>query len=110
MKTYQSIIEGTWIELLPVQLTEEQKALMISIKEEDKEAKKSLMENIKSQREGLVDIKKEGELNSFYNSVKPELKQKDVYQLISINVSERGDNFTGILNCRINGEHKQIRF
>jgi hypothetical protein len=110
MKNYQSITEGTWVELVPVQLTEEQKTLMMSRKEEDKETKKSLMETIKSQRESSVDIEKEGELNSFYNSVKPELKENDVYQLISINLSEKEDKFKGILNCRINGEHKQIRF
>jgi len=110
MKNFQSTTEGTWIELLPVQLTEEQKTLMMSTKEEDKEAKKSLMGSIKSQREGSVDIEKKGELNSFYNSIKPELKENNVYQLIAINVSEKGDKFNGILNCRVNGEHRQIRF
>jgi len=110
MKKFQSTTEGTWIELLPVQLTEEQKTLMMSTKEEDREAKKSLIESIKTQREGSVDIEKEGELNSFYNSIKPELKAGDAYQLIAINLSEKQSKFFGILNCRVNGEHKQIRF
>jgi formylmethanofuran dehydrogenase subunit E len=111
MKNYQSTTEGIWIEILPVQLTEEQKALMMSTKEEDKEAKKALQETIKTQREGSVATKKKNELNSFYNSIKPELKEKDVYQLISVNLSEKEEsNFVGILNCRVNGEHKQIRF
>jgi type III secretory pathway component EscU len=109
MKNYQSTEEGTWIEILPVQLTEEQKTLRMSTKEEDREAKKALQETIKSQREGLVDEVKKGELISFYQSIKPELKEGDTYQLISIDLSEK-DNFVGILNCRINGEHKQIRF
>jgi len=111
MKNFQSTTEGTWIELLPVQLTEEQKTLMMSTKEEDKEAKKALQETIKSQREGSVDIEKEGELNSFYNSIKPELKENDVYQLIAIDVAEKDNGgFSGILNCRVNTEHKQVRF
>jgi hypothetical protein len=110
MKNYQSTAEGTWIELLPVQLTEEQKTLIMSTKEEDTEAKKALQETIKSQREGSVPTKKKNELKAFYNTVKPELKEDDTYQLISIDLSEKEEKFVGILNCRINGEHKQVRF
>jgi hypothetical protein len=110
MKTYQSVEEGTWVELLPVQLTKEQRDLMRSQKEEDTEAKQELSSWIKSQREGSVPTKKKNELKAFYNSVKPELKENDTYQLISINLSEKEDKFVGILNCRVNGEHKQVRF
>jgi hypothetical protein len=109
MKTYQSVEEGTWVELLPVQITKEQRDLIRFNKEEDTEAKQELFTWIKSQREGSIPTKKKNELKAFYNSVKPELKEGDAYQLISINLSEK-DNFVGILNCRINGEHKQIRF
>lgn len=44
--------------------------------------------------------------NAKYNLVKPTLKDTDVYQLISIDMVDN----KGILNCRVNGEHKQIRF
>jgi len=110
MKNYQSVEEGTWVELLPVQLTKEQRDLLRSNKEEDNNAKQELSAWIKSQREGQVDNTKKNELVSFYNSIKPELKEVDVYQLISIDLSEKENKFVGILNCRINGEHKQIRF
>ena len=110
MRNFQSTTEGAWVELLPVQLTEEQKTLLMSTKEEDKEAKKVLMETIKEQREGEVLETKTNELNSFYESIKPEIGEDDVYQLISVDVSEIESNFNGILNCRVNGEHKQIRF
>jgi hypothetical protein len=110
MKNYQSVEEGTWVELLPVQLTKEQRDLMRSNKEEDTEAKQELSALIKSKKEGSVPTKKKNELKAFYNSVKPELKENDTYQLISINLSEKEDKFVGILNCRVNGEHKQIRF
>jgi hypothetical protein len=110
MKNYQSTTEGNWIELLPFQLTKEQIDLMRSNKEEDNVAKQELSALIKSKREGSVATKKKNELKSFYDSVKPELNQEDVYQLISIDISEKEDKFIGILNCRINGEHKQIRF
>ena len=109
MKTYKSTIEGTWVEILKVELTEEQKALMASTNEEDKEAKLTLAQSIKAQREGTVSKVKAAELISFYNTIKPELKEEDVYQLISADLSE-ATPFAGILNCRVNGEHIQIRF
>jgi hypothetical protein len=109
MKTYQSTTEGTWVELLQVTLTEEQKSLIMSTNEEDREAKLVLVENIKSQREAVVSKDKAEELISFYNTIKPVLKETDVYQLISADLSEENP-FQGILNFRANGEHKQIRF
>jgi hypothetical protein len=109
MKNYKSITEGTWVEILKVELTEEQKALMMSTNEEDKEAQLTLAKNIKAQREAAVSEEKAEELISFYNTIKPVLKETDVYQLISADLSE-ATPFTGILNCRVNGEHIQIRF
>jgi hypothetical protein len=109
MKTYKSTIEGTWVEILQVELTEEQKALMVSNNEEDKEAKVALAQSLKAQREGTVSKDKVKELNSFYNTIKPVLKETDDYQLISADLSET-DSFQGILNCRVNREHIQIRF
>ena len=111
MKTYQSTTEGAWVESTPVRLTKEQSALLVSREESDKESQKDLRDFIKSEREGEVEEVKVTELNSFYQSVKPELKEGDTYQLISVDLSEKQEGvFTGILNCRVNGEHKQIRF
>jgi hypothetical protein len=111
MKKFQSKTEGSWIELLPVELTEEQKALLISTREEDRGSQKDLRDWIKSQREGEVDELKSNELTAFYEDKKPEVKQGQAYQLISIDLAERTKGvYEGILNCRVNGEHKQIRF
>lgn len=111
MKNYQSTTEGTWIELLKVELTEEQKALLISTNEADRDAQKELRAQIKSEREGQVEEAKATELTTFYQGVKPELKEDDSYQLISADLSEKEESvFKGILNFRVNGEHKQIRF
>jgi hypothetical protein len=109
MKTYKSTIEGTWVEILKVELTEEQKAFMASTNEEDKEAKLTLAQSIKAQREGTVSEDKAAELVAFYNTIKPVLKEEDVYQIISADLFE-ATPFAGILNCRVNGEHLQIRF
>jgi|688.fasta_scaffold962866_2 hypothetical protein len=107
MKQFQSIVEGTWVELKPVVLTEEQKTLLMSKEKGDKEAQLALFEEIQFQREGVVDAAKSAELAAFYESKKPELKAEDVFQLIAADVSE---SFNGIINFRVNGEHKQIRF
>ena len=106
MKNLQSTVEGTWIELKQVQLTEEQKTLLQSREESDKEAIIALMAEIKALRE--VEAQEEDAVlaQAKYEEVKPILKETDVYQLISFDIS----NNTGILNCRVNGEHKQIRF
>jgi hypothetical protein len=111
MKNLQSIEEGTWVELLPVELTESQIELLKSTKETDAEAKSELIAEIKELKEGAVSSELTEKLNTVYTSLKPELKEEDVYQLISADFSEKSENvFTGIINCRINGEHKQIRF
>jgi len=111
MKNYQSTIEETWVELLPVELTETQIELIQSTKETDAEAKSELIAEIKESREGAVSSELTEKLNTVYTSLKPELKEEDVYQLISADFSEKSENvFTGIINFRLNQEHKQIRF
>lgn len=109
MKKYNSTVEGTWIELVDVQLTEEEKALLLSSDENDIDAKKQLVAKIKSEREKTVTSSKASELSALYDSQKPELKSSDVYELIAIDVLEN-NGFSGIMNYRLNGEHKQIRF
>jgi hypothetical protein len=106
MKNLQSTIEGTWVELKQVQLTEEQKTLLQSKEESDIEAITALMVEIKASRE--VEAQEEDVVlaQAKYEEVKPILKETDVYQLISFSIF----NNTGVLNCRVNGEHKQIRF
>ena len=109
MKNYQSTIENTWVELLPVELTEPQVELLKSTQETDVEAKSDLIKEIKESREGAVSSELSEKLNTVYTSLKPELKEEDVYQLISADFSEKENKFTGIINCRVNGEHKQVR-
>jgi hypothetical protein len=106
MKNLQSIVEGIWVELKQVQLTKEQKTLLSSKDEANKEAVIALLAEIKSLRE--VEAQEEDVVlaQAKYEEVKPTLKETDVYQLISFNIT--GNN--GILNCRVNGEHKQVRF
>ena len=92
MKNYQSISEGFWNEIVIISLTKEQISARDFLKTNEKKE---------------VSTKKSKELTAFYETKKPTLEKEDTYQLISVNINE---NFNGIINCRINNEHKQIRF
>ena len=110
MKNLQSRIEGTWIELKQVQLTEEQKSLLLTMNEEDQGSKIELINEIKSLTETVAQEEDIILVQAKYEEVKPTLKETDVYQLISADVNINETVLSGILNCRVNGEHKQIRF
>jgi hypothetical protein len=107
MKNLQSKIEGTWIELKQVQLTEEQINIL---KSGDTEAQTTLNLQIKKQIEGVAEESDILISNVKYAEIKPLLRDTDVYELITIDISIDAEKTTGILNCRVNGEHKQIRF
>ena len=109
MKNIISKIEGTWIELKKIQLTNEQKELLSSQKEEDKEFKLELANTIKLEREITLTQEESVIYQDVYDRIKPTLSAEDAYQLISINIYKT-DRISGILNCRVNSEHKQIRF
>jgi hypothetical protein len=109
MRNIVSNNEGTWKEIRRVELTTEQKELLKSQKEEDKASKLVLQNTLKIEREVLVTPESASVYDEIYNKVKPTLKDGEVYKLISINISY-GEKTHGILNCRVNGEHKQIRF
>lgn len=110
MKNIQSITEGTWVELVPVEFTEAEQTLLISTKEEDLEPKAELIAEIKTKREKALSTEEVEIATSIYNSFKPTLQEIDEYQLISVNMTLSNETDTGIINCRVNGEHKQIRF
>jgi hypothetical protein len=107
MKRYKSTHEDSWIELLNVTITEEQKSILAS---ENSDAINELKQLISQQSQNEVSAGLKETLINFYNSIKPELKENDKYELISIDIMETNNIFKGILNCRINNEHKQIRF
>jgi hypothetical protein len=107
MKNLQSTTEGTWIELNQVELTEEQIALLMST---DEEAKIELINEIKSLRETVAQQADILLVQAKYEEVKPVLEENDTYQLIAFDIVINEEALSGILNCRVNGEHKQIRF
>jgi len=111
MKNFQSTTEGVWIEQIAIQLTEEEKQLMVSQKEEDAQEKEVLFNRIKEEREQPTTSEKSDALTAFYTGIKPQLKETDVYQLISCDYCEKDENsYRGILNYRLNEDHQQLRF
>jgi len=89
--------KDTWKEIVP--FTEEEK---IILKGDSKEAKKAIIDG----RYRDVDPAVAQSLQVIYDANKPILKDGDVYQLIGADINEDGN---GIINCRVNGEHQQIR-
>lgn len=111
MKNFQSTIEGTWIEKIPVALTEQEKTLLESTEESTE--KNQLLSDIKSRSEASVDTAKLEVLTGFYTKVKTSLrlKETDNFELISLDLVEKDNGgFSGILNYRVNNEHIQKRF
>jgi hypothetical protein len=105
-----STTEGQWTQHVKVELTEAQKTLMKSTADSDKEAKRALMAEIKPQSQKSAETADAAKAQAKYVEVKPALAETDTYQLIAMDVSINGDRVNGILNCRVNGDHKQIRF
>jgi hypothetical protein len=110
MKHIQSTTEETWVELIQVPLTEEQQTLLRSTDSAYKAAKASLLLQIKSEREVSLTSEDVVIAEATYLANKPVLGESDAYQLISIDMTLDNGVTQGILNCRVNGEHKQIRF
>jgi hypothetical protein len=110
MKNLQLLEEGTWIELNQVEFTEAQIALLMSTNEEDKDSQKELKDEIESLSKSVAQEEDAALAQAKYEEVKPALKETDVYQLISFDTIINEGTLSGILNCRVNGEHKQIRF
>jgi len=107
MKRYRSIEVDKWYEVLEYHLTEEQKEILASKKAKDIKVKSELKKLIEENSKGEVDETKAEELTNFYESIKPQDRR---FKLISCNLTEENKVYSGILNCRVNGEHRQVRF
>jgi hypothetical protein len=97
MKNLSSELEGVWIERL--QVSEAQIETLQNGSDEEKQSVISALKGTPSK----ADISK---ANEVYNLHKP---QDENYSLIGCDLTI-DNGVRGIINCRINGEHKQIRF
>lgn len=111
MKNFQSTTEGVWTERVSVQLTDIEKQLMRSQEPADVESKEILLNRLREEREQITTVEKSDALSAFYAGIKPILNETDLYELIACNLTENGTGlYNGILNYRLNDEHKQLRF
>jgi len=84
---------------------------MVSQKEEDAQEKEVLFNRIKEEREQPTTSEKSDALTAFYTGIKPQIKETDLYELVACDLIEENENsYSGILNFRVNQEHKQLRF
>jgi hypothetical protein len=110
MKTYQSKVENIWEQTHKIVYTEQEQLIIDSENEEDKVARKEIMELYKHKKRTPLNEIESARFIEVYKKNKPTLKETDKYELIAINVVENGKKTSGIINYRLNGEHKQIRF
>lgn len=111
MKNLQSIEEGKWVEIVSIKLTETELELLKSNNIVDVDAKKALTEKLQTEGKKSVSASIASKAKSKYNQIKPALKEEDVYQFIAAVFQYDESNIVkGILDCRINEEHVQIRF
>lgn len=110
MKHFEKINDGVWMKRNTPLLTEEQKTLLASKEESDVDAKKELNTLIASQLKIEATSDEVSKLDAALEANKPELKENDTYTLIHCAISLDDDKATGLINCRVNGEHIQVRF
>ena len=107
MKNYISTQEGLWKEIIKVELTEEEQALLRDFSEGSRENRRLLLSKIKAEREVAVEEEVLQALQSLYTEKKPE---GEPYQLIQMYITEKDGRYSGILNCRVKDKHVQIRY
>lgn len=106
MKNLTSNTEGVWIEIKPITFTEEQKTILKSSNTEEKTA---LIAELKEESETKPDKVTLALAVAQYNYIKSMVSKDETYEFIQCSLTLT-DKVKGILNCRVNGEHKQIRF
>jgi hypothetical protein len=98
-----TLINNSWKQLIEIQLTDSEKTLLSDLSKDKQEERKLLLERI--QEQSLIDANTEDALaaQALYESYKIE---GATFIAVDITLPDG----SGIINCRINGEHKQIRF
>lgn len=98
-----SLVDNNWIERVNPNITPEERTILEDKTIPPSDAKKALMESIKSRASKPAESSDASAAQALYDQHK--LSDST---LIAVDVSLPGGH--GIINCRIDGEHKQIRF
>lgn len=108
MKNLHSTTEGVWLERKSTQLTEEQKVLLNS--NDNEKLKRELLSELRNLNNVVINDENSAIAQGIYNDKKPILKDGDIYELIAVDIQLKDEGATGIINCRVNEEHIQVRF
>lgn len=98
-----SLVDNVWIERINPNITSEERTILEDKTMPPSEAKKALMENIRSRSSKPSDPSDATAAQAIYD----QHKLSDAV-LIAADISFPGGH--GIINCRVNNEHKQVRF
>jgi|DEB19_MinimDraft_2_1074335.scaffolds.fasta_scaffold03005_3 hypothetical protein len=110
MKNLISNTEGVWFEPIFIIPTTEEDRLLQSTDDNDSLSKAALGETNRLRRENPASTEDSTIAQNIYEFHKPVLKETDTYVLIGIDLRIDGISTNGMINCRVNGDHKQIRF
>lgn len=100
MKKYRAINESNWVQLIDVNITQEEYHILINGTEEEIAA---LEEDIKVRRTPVnVTGEELSNLLAIYNEYKPQLKEGDVYNLLSFDIAISEDLRMGAYNYKLN--------
>lgn len=94
---------GEWKQRVAPQLTAEERELLMQRGTEPNEARRALMERIRDESLVAADTEDAAAAQALYDQRKIEGAD-----LIAADITLPAGS--GIINCRLNGEHKQIRF
>jgi len=108
MRNFQSTTKGIWQEILPITLTEKEETFLSSKNPETIENGKEILDGINSRKYQTVIGEMLDKLINFYDGFEAHLERQKItnYKLISCDLDE---TFKGIINYRVDNEHKQIR-
>ena len=98
-----SLVDNVWIERINPNITNEERVILEDKTMSPSDSKKALIENIKARSFKLAEQNDAIVAQNIYDEYKV-----DDATLISVDISLPSGH--GIINCRINNEHKQIRF
>lgn len=110
MKVIRCVNEGVWLELVKVTLTESESALLNDLSQDKYQDRLNLLNDVNSRKFKPLESNLVSLVNSIYNSHKPKVNGEDHYELISVDMVLKGDKGSGVINCRVNGFHNQVRF
>jgi len=121
MKQFFLQNETLWVEKVPVILTEDQRRLLITRDDTEKVLRDELLLEMNSNTGiTITDVLLIAEFQSKYDECKSKIETECLtenvnigdYKLISFDIFSDDINgiLSGILNCRVNEKHLQVRF